>query len=180
MPPGPSTCSIGDATIGEEATGDAAIGAGGVGADATGADRTGVDAIGAGAADRTGADAIGAGVAGPIGADAIGAAGAAATGGAAGAGDGRNRRPRLQSFRECDRLCDHSALMFEAVIVSVHFFDSAAMKAAKSCGVPGRGRATSFASVSSIAFDVITSLIAPLSRSMTADGVPAGTTTPTQ
>src|SRR5690348_15170694 len=74
----------------------------------------------------------------------------------------------------------HSPLILAAVITSLHFLVSAAMKALKSDGEPTLALALSFDSVSSMSFDVTTPLMATLSLLMTSGGVPAGATTAVQ
>src|SRR5258708_39352391 len=74
----------------------------------------------------------------------------------------------------------HSALMPASFTTVVHFFDSAATKAAKSCGEPIFGRALSLERIVSMSLVLRISLIAALSLSTTALGVPAGARTPDQ
>src|SRR5262249_6531532 len=73
-----------------------------------------------------------------------------------------------------------STLTPAASATSVHFFRSAAMKAAKSCGEPIFGLALSLTRVACKSGDFMISLIAALSLPTMFVGVPAGARTPFQ
>src|SRR5262245_49938420 len=74
----------------------------------------------------------------------------------------------------------YSAAIPAVLATALHFADSATTNCPNSCGEPGLVVAPTLASRSRIASDRSPSLIAALSFSITAAGVPAGAMTPVQ
>src|SRR6266436_3371766 len=77
------------------------------------------------------------------------------------------------------RAC-YSGLRLDSLAIAAHFGRSAAMKAAKSCGVPGLASAASVLRRACISGDLRPALMAALSFATISAGVAAGAMTPIQ